>query len=549
MQIGLLILVFFCKSKGETMNYKCYKRSIELTTRETKSQTIEIPFKVNEENILFGFKKFQIGYGSKDHHVRNIKMNLNLSYDSYNASKNVTTVKIYYSADINDDSSNHMGSGKLEIVVVAYDVTGAEDLETIAALQSFDVGFDKDHHVFAYAVTRQKTYISDTSNHTSYGNSVFKDYRVPSEVLKKMREDKAFICAGFTISAEDDDSHVKETGLTIEDDGSVNYILADKKHDHACESLCNCDYNSSGNSYVSQLFSMPLSGTQVDKKGDADVDIFKSSVYHVQGILRYGDYYICSHSNKEGSKGRMVIMGEGCYEYTDISLEQYNHPGGIQRMDDYMIMGIENSDHNKSYVYLYNIAGLSLSNLPRRIESFEIYRKNAGTTAAGICKDESRKKYIIAAYDMHKSDNNTDGSTFDFYEIRYENGEDLKSKQVKLSSPSYSIKKDFSDCQNISLYYDPIVKKNYLVAFTTTSEGLSYKDCMEVFELLVDERKLKSVTKFHLKTDHGAIIGIGGVHVRWGASQDIVFENGVAKPHVITCSRNFVAKNLTINIF
>ena len=533
------------------MNYKYFNLPIDLTTRNTETKTIKIPFKVNEENILFGFKKFQIGYGSKDHHVRDIKMKMALSYVSYNASENATTVKIDYRADINDDSGHHMDDGKLEIVVVAHDVTGAEELETITALQSFDVGFDEDHHVFAYAVTRPNTYITDINHHISYGNSVFKDYCVPSEVLKKMRDDKAFICAGFTISAEDDDSHVKETGLTIEDDGSVDYKLVDKKKNHAYKPLCNCEYNTyvdgNKNSYVSQLFRMSLSGKQKDKKGNADVLNIAES--HVQGILRYGNYYICSHNNKGYSKGHMVIIGENDYQDIETSIEHFNHPSGIQRMDDYMIMGIENSEHSRSYVYLYNIAGLSLSNLPKRIENFEIYRKNAGTTATGICKDESRKKYIVAAYDMHKSDNNTDGSTFDFYEIGYKDGEDLKSKQVKLSSPSYSIKKDFSDCQNISLYYDPIVKKNYLVAFTTTSEGLSYKDCMEVYELLVDERKLKSVAKFHLKTDHGAIIGIDGVHVRWGASQDIVFENGVAKPHVITCSRNFVAKNLTINIF
>ena len=122
---------------------------------------------------------------------------------------------------------------------------------------------------------------------------------------------------------------------------------------------------------------------------------------------------------------------------------------------------------------------------------------------------------------------------------------------VNMSKPTYTIPKKFTDCQNISLHYDSIAKKIYVIAFTTvySSSIASYSDFMEIYELLADEKRLNSIVKINLKTKHGSTLGVDGVHFRWGTSQYITYTNDVAVPHIVACSRNFIAEKLTVNNF
>ncbi len=538
------------------MQYKCIKlKDCELSSSETEAIGT-VDFKVDQKNILFGFSRFQLCYEKKDHHVRKLSLNLRFVSAIFNEENGTTEIKLAHCAEMYDDSGNSLDSGKVDISIVAYDPSGVGegDYQKITALQGFSMSFSEDHHVLAYSATRYKTYICDASDNNGSGSSTFNDYDIPAEVLTKMNEEQCYICAGFTISEEKDDSHVRSTGLTINSDVNIYYNLSDKSSNHAYAGLCSCQYNTYEacvpNSFVGQIYELE-DKTPVKYEINGYANVVDLAFSHVQGIVKSGSYYICSHNNKGYSKGHMIVMEQNEDDYCDneIELEHYNHPGGIQAMGRYMIMGIEDSDHEKSYLYLYDINNLSFDNLPKRICDFTITRNNAGVTAAGICKDESRGKYIVAAYDMHKSDNNTNGSFFDFYEIDYKGNEELKDIHVDLANPSYSICKEFTDCQNISMYYDPMVKKNYVIAFTTTEYKASYADYMEVYELDIEHLRLTSVVKMHLETKHGDALGSIGVHFRWGASLNMVNHLGIMRPEVVACCRNFDAKDLTVNIF
>ncbi len=287
-------------------------------------------------------------------------------------------------------------------------------------------------------------------------------------------------------------------------------------------------------------------GEKDSLKGNADVPNIAES--HVQGMARYGKTYYFAHNIKEYSKGHMVVCCNGEYKDVSIDPEHYNHPGGIQRMEDYLMVGSETSNHEKSKIYLYNVSNASDEKpvVPVRVSKFEIDRQYVGCVAAGICrlKDSS---ILIGALDFHGSDSGVKGCAIDFY-VTKEN--DWKTKEIILSTPKFTVFKELSDCQNISLYYDGIVDKLYLLAFVSSSTAGSYKDCVEIYEIKIGKNASNDmilVNKLHMTTKHGGIVGIDGVHFRWGASLDMGMDADAPQPMIVVCSRNFVAKKNTVN--
>ena len=109
---------------------------------------------------------------------------------------------------------------------------------------------------------------------------------------------------------------------------------------------------------------------------------------HVQSAIRYKGQWLVSHNNKGYSKGFFMILdGEESHKFDSIK-ERYNHPSGMQRIGDYAIAGIENSDNNKSYVSLYDLRDMSAANKvsPRLVEGFCFESDKYGIASIGVTK-------------------------------------------------------------------------------------------------------------------------------------------------------------------
>lgn len=261
---------------------------------------------------------------------------------------------------------------------------------------------------------------------------------------------------------------------------------------------------------------------------------------HIQGIVHTDDYVFLSHNRDAFMHTGLVGViskkkGEILYWFdTPRHEDRYPHPGGMQLIGDYLMVPVENGDHNQSYVYFYDLATMT-NKVPPQPLAYSLRRHN-GTGAAGITNYASggTEYYLMAAYD---------NGNLHFYKS---NGKTLADPDFALSS-LFESKVAEGGYSAISLLTD---KNNglYMVGFWTDgAEGLDPTDYMDYYTLNIDKKSVSGlVQRRHMITQYGGIVGSYGVHFRYGAGLRILSDTTLK---AYATQRNFVGYSVSTNGF
>lgn len=488
-----------------------------------------VPYKV-----LVGFDKFDFSYNNKndknedtnktDHHVRELGLNID---PVLNGESLKCTVKGVF----NDNSGNKMKTGSVRVSVVAYDAgESLSDAMPVSALQGFNFKYDKkDHHVGRYAICKNEGFMEDNSENQAVLNTCKRSpvTMVPRAVYDAMRSEDIHFINSFGMGMKNGDHHVSHTGIEICKDG-VRYDLWDKEKNHAEFNFCEFDV-SEGGEFPDEIIKLSIKGNEISVAGgmvNADIDC------HIQGIVKYNNLYVMSH-NKSDSKGFFLVSGKDKYLKFNSYDMGYSHPGGMQRYENYMLVGAENSSHKESIIRLYDLSGMSLDKKPQICEDFKIERET-GTCSVGICR--LNNTYVIAAYAPHGN-----YATVDFYTAPAD--EKLCKTEFGKISATANIEND-SDYQNIALYADQNGTM-YFVGFRSHSNHIDYIDLYKV-EIQDKTAIFQTVFIRHVCTSHHNPVREFGVHFRYGAALETDSNGNIM---VLATQRNFEIGKVLLNEF
>lgn len=488
-----------------------------------------VPYKV-----LVGFDKFDFSYNNKndknedtnktDHHVRELGLNID---PVLNGESLKCTVKGVF----NDNSGNKMKTGSVRVSVVAYDAgESLSDAMPVSALQGFNFKYDKkDHHVGRYAICKNEGFMEDNSENQAVLNTCKRSpvTMVPRAAYDAMRLEGIHFINSFGMGMKNGDHHVSHTGIEICKDG-VKYDLWDKEKNHAEFNFCEFDVPEGGE-FPDKIIKLGIKGNEISVAGgmvNADIDC------HIQGIVKYNNLYVMSH-NKSDSKGFFLVSGKDKYLKFNSYDMGYSHPGGMQRYENYMLVGAENSSHKESIIRLYDLSGMSLDKKPQICEDFKIERKT-GTCSVGICR--LNNTYVIAAYAPHGN-----YATVDFYTAPAD--EKLSKTEFGKISATANIEND-SDYQNIALYADQNGTM-YFVGFRSHSNHIDYIDLYKV-EIQDKTAIFQTVFIRHVCTSHHNPVREFGVHFRYGAALETDSNGNIM---VLATQRNFEIGKVLLNEF
>jgi hypothetical protein len=307
------------------------------------------------------------------------------------------------------------------------------------------------------------------------------------------------------------------------------------------------DRNKKIDNVEKQFDSISITGSKLNLKASGpNVNLAES---HVQGVAIYMNYYIASHNDKGYSKGiYMILDGKNSYQLETYD-EHFNHPGGIQIIGDYLIAAVENSDHDAAHIRLYDMSKMCLNTDPKiypEIEKeFDLYTPSRGAGAVGITSYERENKeyFLLCTFDS---------AHLYFYHQEIPSGKTLP--QIKFThSPVVQKVPNYSQSSYTSLtLLTDISGIVYLIGLRVEGEESSYKDIADLYRL--DTEKLskgesnvaKLIRSRQLKTVHGSIIGIDGIHFRWGSGVKICSSHNLK---LLATQRNFTGGELDINIF
>lgn len=254
---------------------------------------------------------------------------------------------------------------------------------------------------------------------------------------------------------------------------------------------------------------------------------------HIQGLAKHTSFTVVSHNNKGYSKGfYMILDGSEDYLKFDSYDEHYNHPGGIQVIGDYLICAVENSSNDQSHIRLYDLSGASVKQAPKIISTFDIQSDQHGAGAVGIANYSEGKDeyYLVAATDKEKCR---------IYRSK-------PNQEIQSASFSELFQYDLPyQFQNIALVCDT-QNTVYLIGFRDKYKITTYEDSLEIYSIDIQAKKLANVKSIHMHTNHGDIIGLAGVHFRWGAGIKIKSENEFK---LYATQRNFVSGVVCTNVF
>ena len=276
------------------------------------------------------------------------------------------------------------------------------------------------------------------------------------------------------------------------------------------------------------------SGKKITLRGEPRIPNMAES--HVQGICENDAYYVLTHNNKGYAKGHVLVISKDDLKLVnkaDVDVNHYNHPGGCQRIGDYMVTGIENSDSNQSGIYLWSIAG-DLGKLGPQIVATLADRPGTGCGAAGIAD------FLLDGVQQWALAGLNDGSV----DIYRSSGGSLGDNSCTFSfSFTAKLRDEDKDAQSINLVTND-ANFVYLVAFV--SHGINYADHAVLYKVHLGDETFEFIKDLHVTTHHGGVIGVDGVHFRWGAGLTIDDSSSL---NFLATQRNFVADRCTINRF
>jgi len=291
-------------------------------------------------------------------------------------------------------------------------------------------------------------------------------------------------------------------------------------------------------------------------KGLEEGDIIPSQ--HIQGYVRYGDseeWHIFSRSTTSDEGYLYFIYDDWAIERETesritsdtisdlmfLKVPNTSHPGGMQRIGDYLIVGASGK------FYIYDLAPLKDGNLPS-LTNIASDLSPGATGASGICDVNlgltadnstetetatSKRKYVVAGY-------NKDNGLNLFISQPVTKLEDAKFEAV---STSVFNKKVGYSYNNIHLVCDK-AGDLYMIGLRSTPESSPMYDFVELWKLTKDGgtkwlSAASSIGKYEFSTTvYKSIAGVDalGIHFRFGGSVFIWNDDSLS---VFVCSRLF----------
>ncbi len=262
---------------------------------------------------------------------------------------------------------------------------------------------------------------------------------------------------------------------------------------------------------------------------------------HVQGIARYGNHLLLTHSVVNiFQPGKILVLSQQSNDLVyafDTPRADFNHPGGIQAIGEFLVVPVENDDHSRSYICFYDLSEMS-DTVPPTLLSTRIPRPSGGAGAAGITNFtvDGAENYLLAAYD--------NGAT-DFYQST------VLFPTPNFGSVLFSHKLHQTDYSSICLVTGTN-QEIYLIGFRTEDLGGGNEDYVDLHQVDLANQTVSGMLQTrHMITQYGSMKGPAGVHFRWGAGLMIVpGQTGAdASLKFFATQRNFVANLFATNSF
>lgn len=274
---------------------------------------------------------------------------------------------------------------------------------------------------------------------------------------------------------------------------------------------------------------------------------------HVQGCMGYKGMRIASHNNKGYSKGMYMLLRSGAWKEVESHDADYNHPGGMQRIGDYLLAAVETSGHDKSIIRMYELKD-TYATLTLPLSSSFILKRSGGAAAVGIIKykdvSDSKERFLLCVYS---------GTHCDFYAAPA----DRPLPQIifdpeKIYVYSLSGKPGYAAIGLVAEKAEKEGHNLYLIGLRSEGGDTPKDDYAEAHKVVVsyDDKDTAKITnvrmetsekgKRHMVCDMGSLIGPSGIHFRWGAGVGVVSENEI---NLFASQKNFTSHELDINIF
>lgn len=205
--------------------------------------------------------------------------------------------------------------------------------------------------------------------------------------------------------------------------------------------------------------------------------------------------------------------------------ENFNHPGGIQMIGDYLVVAVENSSHNKSHIRLYNLEGLRNKKF-EILPEFDIYNDSKGAGYVGITNNEDDKKetFTLAVGDKKK------------ITIYQASAEELLPNAKFEEKFECTLKDDY---HGMGLLTDSNDQKVYMIGFRKYQN----EDWAELYEIDFKNKTLVKKKSRHFYNKGGLRIN-EGIHFRWGSGIHIKNDKRLV---LIATAKNYVGGKIDTN--
>ena len=253
-------------------------------------------------------------------------------------------------------------------------------------------------------------------------------------------------------------------------------------------------------------------------------------ISHIQGIARYGSYYLATHNSVIASTGDILLYSIRRGEYLDIfptAVDGYRHPGGCQVIGDYLAVPVEKD--TESFINFYYLGTLD-SQAKLHPLTARIHRNSHKAGAAGIT-DVGRgadRRYVVAVYDDSKvTIYRSNGYALDNVNCAFD--------ELFTSAPGGR------GADNLCMLTD-VGNQVYFVAMTSTGSPLPDKDWAELYRVDFENERfvLQETREFHSTGEPPR----NDIHFRWGAGLTITSATTIE----LYCTKRHVA-NMQVNTF
>lgn len=547
-----------------------HRDTITVNKGKTKRISLYPDFSIpRSDAVIVGVSGFDFSFGSgTDHHVKHIFLNTEYYIASTNFQNDTLIIELSYG--MYDDSDNHVSSAKFELCAVILDQKIENKSVEIKAIRSFGMVFDDgDHHVQNIGASSHGAFMEDYSGHEARGEVCVNSLNINTNILKEMQSNGIYFINSFYIS-NNADHHISRISVNVDASGKKNLIMADKSGNNAAYTHCSVNNEKTPDTLL-RIMSLSLHGTNRNLKANSD-KIGNLVESHIQGVAKYNKHYILSHNNKGYSTGRFIIVqadGNG-FSTMAIPFDGYNHPGGVQRYKNYVLVALEDADNSKSMILFYNMDDLAINNKPTLCENATIKRykrldplgsKEVGTNeaaaAVGVCFDTKNNRYVVGVYNPHEppkaSSNNSVKAYLDIYEAA---AVDDTGNSIELGDAKFERKKTvhfgFNTGQGVGLIYDSD-EELYLLKFKSPFENGNNVDAINIYRIYKSSKEtyngiplhgFEKVACRHMFTSPGG--STGEVHFRWGTGLDVADDGTVT---LLATRRNCLGGWVWINDF